>query len=129
LEDAYEERPLSSKEDMRILPFLAIPAILTGGSAYAQVDAETKGAIELTRRAIQANRQAIVNTAMDLTDQESEAYWRLYKDWRAKMACVGDRKVDLLTQIDEHYDELSDQRARAMLDEWLKIETDMQKLM
>jgi len=113
---------------MRKLLFLAAGTVLVGGSVCAQTSLGDRDSIELTRLIIQSNRQAIVNTAMDLTEEESQSFWPLYKEWRTEMARIGDRKVELLTQIDEHYRELDDQQAGTLLDDWLKIEADTLKL-
>jgi len=113
---------------MRTLVFLAMAAIVMGGSVCAQTSLGDRESIELTRTIIQTNRQSIVNAAIDLTDEQGRAFWPLYREWRAEMARIGDRKVEVLTQIDEHYRDLTDQQARTLLDDWLKIEADALKL-
>src|SRR4029453_3455069 len=50
------------------------------------------GDIELSRAQIQAERQAIINRAMELTDSESTTFWPLYREFRTKMAQVTDRQ-------------------------------------
>ena len=80
--------------------------------------------IELTRAAIQVRRQAIVTAAMDLEPKESEAFWPLYRQYRADMAKVNDRYVKLLVTYLENYDTLSDQQAARIMDDYLKVERD-----
>jgi len=78
--------------------------------------------LELTRSVIQVQRQAIVTQAMDLEPKESEVFWPLYRAYRMDMAKVNDRFVKLLGTYMEHYETLSDQMARRLLDEYLGIE-------
>jgi hypothetical protein len=78
--------------------------------------------IELTRAAIQVRRQALVTAVMDLDTKEADAFWPLYREYRAEMAKVGDRFVNLLIQYGDNYDTLSDEQAGRMLDEYLAIE-------
>jgi hypothetical protein len=78
--------------------------------------------IALTRSAIQARRQAIVTSAMDLTATESQAFWPLYRDYRTDMGKVDDRLVNLLVVYASNYDSLSDEMARKLLTDYLDIE-------
>jgi hypothetical protein len=97
------------------------PAQEGGGEAPR---ADITSDIELTRAAIQVRRQAIVTAAMDLDPKEAEAFWPLYREYRADMAKVNDRYVKLLVAYLENYDSLSDQQAVRLMDAYLKIERD-----
>ena len=78
--------------------------------------------IELSRAAIQVRRQAIVTGAMDLEPKEAAAFWPLYREYRLEMARVGDRLAKLLATYLEQYENLSDQTASKLLDEYLAVE-------
>ena len=107
---------------LRFLPtFLAVAALTI--PAFGQLIVSDQEEIELTRKAIQMKRQEIVNTAMDLSDENGQAFWPLYRDWRAKMAGLGDRKVQLIEELEDNWGELTDERAGSMLDEWFRIRT------
>jgi hypothetical protein len=86
------------------------------------VSAEILDEIALTRTGIQARRQAIVTAAMDLTSEESEAFWPLYRDYRTDMAKVDDRLVDLILVYAGNYDSLSDELAKRLVTDYLDIE-------
>lgn len=90
------------------------------GEATADITSE----IELTRAAIQVRRQAIVTAAMDLTPKEAEAFWPVYREYRADMAKVNDRYVKLLVAYLDNYDALSDLLAARIMDEYLGVERD-----
>jgi len=78
--------------------------------------------VELTRAAIQVRRQALVTAVMDLDAKEAEAFWPLYRDYRAAMATVNDRYVKLVVTYLDTYDKLADDAAIGMLNEYLGIE-------
>jgi len=78
--------------------------------------------IELTRAIIQAERQAIVTRAMDLTAAEAQAFWPLYREYRLEMVRVGDRLLALITTYAQNYRGLSDEMAGKLLTEHLGIE-------
>ena len=68
------------------------PAPPAGG----ETQQEAMEDIQLTRTVIQAERQALVTQAMDLTPEEMQGFWPLYRTYRLEAAKVGDRIVTLL---------------------------------
>ena len=78
--------------------------------------------IQLTRGAIQAERQTIVTKAMDLTPEEMQGFWPLYRQYRLEAAKVGDRIVALITSYAENYENLTDAAADKLLREFVSIE-------
>jgi len=90
---------------------------VSGTSLLAQSDE-----IELTRTIIQAGRQAIVAVNMELTDEEGQRFWPLYRQYRQALAKNGDRRVALITTFAENYDNLSEGTAEWMVKEFLAIE-------
>lgn len=86
------------------------------------VSADILDEIALTRAGIQARRQAIVTSAMDLTAPESAAFWPLYRDYRTDMAKVDDQLVDLIIIYAANYDSLTDELAKKLLVDYLDIE-------
>ncbi len=109
----------------RVLPGLCLLALLAAFPAAAQT---AKDEIELTRAVIQTERQAIITAGMQLTDSEATAFWPLYRTYRAEIARVDDRKVNLITWYAENYGDVSDTRAAKMLDDWMAIERDELKV-
>jgi len=83
---------------------------------------EVTSDIELTRAVIQIKRQAIVTGAMDLKEAEAQAFWPLYRDYRTEMFKVNDRYVTALGTYLDNYDNLSDQLADKLLNDYLSIE-------
>ena len=92
-------------------------ALLAAVSPAQEINDE----IELTRAIIQTQRQAIVTAAMQLSGEESEAFWPLYREYREAMRKVDDRSVKLITDYSESFDTMSDEIAQEMLKEFLGI--------
>lgn len=95
---------------------------------YGQAASSTRGTIEVTRQAIQVKRQDIVRQTVVLTEDEAKSFWPLYRDWRAKVAGLGDRKVKIIEQLATTNGALDDAQAKSMLDESLKIQGEELKL-
>jgi hypothetical protein len=94
-----------------------------GASAPQESDQEDLTSdLALTRASIQLRRQAIVTSVMDLTPTESQAFWPMYRDYRIEMSKVGDRVQKLIVDYSSQYDTLSDDQAKKIMQEWLKIE-------
>lgn len=78
--------------------------------------------IQLTRAVIQAERQAIVTRAMDLTPEEMQRFWPVYREYRLEAIKLGDRIVSLVQRYVDDYDELTDAAANTLLTDFVTIE-------
>jgi hypothetical protein len=107
----------------RIMNLLVAGAVLLlASSVSAQVNTEDK--IELTRTYIEANRQTIVVSAMELTEEESKVFWPVYQDYRTDIETVNDRSIKILRDYADNFENLSDAMAAEMMSEYLDIEED-----
>ena len=93
-----------------VAAFLATPM-------WAQENKE----IELNRLALQRQRNELVNQFMNLNLQEVGPFLPVYEAYRTEMVKIGDRTQRLIIDYAKNQDNLSDQKALAMLDESLKI--------
>ncbi len=76
------------------------------------------------RKAVVASEQAreqVVRINVDLTAEEADEFWPLYKEFRAQISPV---KTDLLNVVVEYaklYTDLSDAQATGLFDQWLSL--------
>ena len=91
--------------------------IVFGNPVYAQID-ESRLAWEI----IQQERKAIMTEAMRLSEPEAKGFWPLYKEYEAARARLNERTARVTADYVEHHENLSEQKAQAILDEILKIE-------
>ena len=92
-------------------------AVLLATPLWAQQDKE----IELNRLALQRQRNDLVSQFMNLNLKEVGAFLPVYEAYRTEMGKIGDRTQRLIIDYAKNQDNLSDQKALAMLDESLKI--------
>jgi hypothetical protein len=78
--------------------------------------------LQLTRTMIQVERQAIITQAMDLTPEEMEGFWPLYREYRLEAVKIGDRIVSLIQRYAANYDDLTDQTANKLVTDFVKVE-------
>ena len=99
-------------------------ALTLSGSLHAQ----TRSAIEVTRADIQADRKAILAANLPLSEEQANAFWPVYREYRAEMDKVGDRTVKLITDYAASYDALTDDTAAGLVTEHLAIQKDNVKI-
>jgi len=94
----------------------------------AEAQAQAMEQIQLTRTAIDAERQAIITKAMDLTPEEMQRFWPLYRDYRLEAMKIGDRIVALISTYAENYENITDPVANQLLTEYVGIEKERARL-
>ncbi len=104
------------KHLFRIVWVVLVAVVLTTPLWAVQVDE-----IALTRLAIQQQRNELVNQFMNLNLKEVGPFLPVYEAYRTEMGKIGDRTQRLILDYAKNQDNLSDQKALAMLDESLKI--------
>jgi hypothetical protein len=103
---------------------LAMTAILAASGASAQ----DQRAVELTRSAIQAERQAIVAANLGLDEAERAVFWPLYQEYRDALESAVSTRVDLLHRYFASYETLTDNEALALLDKHIAWENRILKI-
>lgn len=95
-------------------------------SAWSQF--EDDRAVQLTRSAIQAERQAIIAANLELSEKENAVFWPLYEEYRNALESAIKTRVDLLNQYFSSYETLTDQEATALLEKHLAWEKEVLKV-
>ena len=108
-----------------VSPWLALaqqPAQQPAPPASVEAQKEAMQDIQLTRAVIQVERQALITQAIDLTPEEMEGFWPLYREYRLEAAKIGDRIVALIQRYATNYDNLTDQTADKLVTDFVKVE-------
>jgi len=89
---------------------------------------EDDRAVQLTRSAIQAERQAILATNLELSEKERTIFWPLYEEYRKALESAVNTRVDLLNQYFASYETLTDLEATTLLDKHIAWEKEVLKV-
>ena len=111
---------------MRILAAIALIGF-TAATAAAQVntgDAELNNALEMVRSVSRLDRKTVIAAQLTMTPDESAQFWPLYDEYAAELKEVDDRLVQLVVDYARNFENLSDEMARTMLDDYLDLESD-----
>ena len=84
--------------------------------------------LQQLRADIQTDRQALVAGSLGLTEEEGEAFWPVYRDYRNDMAKVGDRMQTLIQDYAQIWDTATEEQAKTMVNEMLAIQRDELKV-
>ena len=98
------------------------PAQQAGGDAQTQTKNLAEYA-ELLRSDVRAQKVAIITEVMDFTDEESAAFWPIYRDYDLEMSKLGDERVALIADYARNYDSLTDDMADKLATRAMDLET------
>jgi len=113
---------------MKRLSTLLVIAICLAVVPNAWSQSEDDRAVQLTRSAIQAERQAVLATNLELSEKEKAIFWPLYEEYRNALESAINTRVDLLNQYFSSYETLTDQEATALLEKHLAWEKEVLKV-
>jgi hypothetical protein len=94
-------------------------------AASAQTVKET---LDITRQAVETQRRILVSGALPLTDTEAKGFWPLYDDYERQRRPIDERANRLVADFVASAASLSDEQAKAMLDEALEVDEGRLKL-
>ncbi len=115
---------MTSKQGL--LAKIALGIWLAGlASASAQVP---RDAAETIRADLQAERKAVIAEGMNFTPEESDAFWPIYRKYRAEVDKATDRLVELIFEYGDLYPNVPDRNARELLNQYAKVEANLLKI-
>lgn len=99
---------------------LTLLFFLLSAPLSAQISAE----FEKTREAMQKQKDDVIAADMNLTEEEGKAFWPLYREYQEALRKLQDRSFKLLAEYarERENETFTDQKAKALLDEYLAIE-------
>lgn len=98
-----------------------IAALLGAAPAAAQTATDEK---ELTKSVITTERQAIIAANLNLTDEQGQVFWPLYREYGGEMDAITDRKIRLIEDYARKYVGLTDEEAATLMSDYMSIQRD-----
>jgi hypothetical protein len=99
---------------------IALGTVATPGLAVAQEG--VKADEQIIIKQIQTDRRAVYAQNLELTEQESKAFWPIYDEFEGAMKKITDARLELLNEYAEKYDALNDADAKQMLGRRLQLD-------
>ncbi len=104
-----------------ILPILFILPLIITGTALA-VDENVKEGVLVTRAMIVADRTQVVLNTLRLSDEEIKAFSPVYLEYWEEMNLLNDGLEKLILDYSDNYNNLTDEKALGMLDDYLDLQ-------
>lgn len=89
--------------------------------AQAQTQADM---IEAIRDQINANRKGLVAENLDLSEEESAGFWPLYREYHHEMDLLMDRRMAMMIDFRDNFDDLSDEKSRQIIEDYFRLQED-----
>ncbi len=87
--------------------FLALVIVLCFASfLFAQTDY-----IELMRKNVAAEKTAIITDAMNFTEEESEIFWPIYREYDFERDKIDDQRIALIKDYAANFEVITDEKA------------------
>jgi hypothetical protein len=73
---------------------------------------------------IRANRKAFVAVNLQLNEEQAKDFWPVYDKYQTEMNAIGDREVAIVEDYTANFKDLSDDKAKQLMDGYLAAEGD-----
>lgn len=100
---------------------LMIVLVLQSRDGYCE-EPVSNSDIELLRADIRTQKAALIADRMHFTNQESDAFWPIYRKYEVELAAVNDRKISLLKNYVNHYDTMNDDQTKQLAEGVLEVD-------
>jgi len=103
---------------------------LLAGPLAAQLSMTEQARIEIdaSRKMINDKRNTAIAFNMSFTQEEKEKFWPLYREYRAAMAKVGDKRLDVIVDYADNIDAMTDSKAKQLLDRSFAVDKETIKV-
>jgi hypothetical protein len=79
--------------------------------------------MQILRDKIKADKKLLVAANMELTEPEAKAFWPVYEEYQKELFLLRARTVKLIKDYTDAYEKMSNDKAKALLDELMKIDS------
>ncbi len=109
------------------IPFIPY-ALAQDAQANSQPSPISDSDIQLLRSDVQAGKNQIITDTMAFNDQQSTAFWPIYRDYARDQQVIGDDRVKLIKDYAAHYDSMDDATAQDLAQRMFDIDARTLKL-
>jgi Spy/CpxP family protein refolding chaperone len=106
----------------KMLVALMFLALTTRVAVAAEANPEKY--LELLRSDLRTQKVAVVTKAMDLSQENGDKFWPLYREYEQKLAKINDRRIANIKAYGENYDKITNEKAAELIKSAMKINRD-----
>ena len=94
-------------------------------STFSQIDNDY---LEIARDVLKTEKKAVIAEVMQLTESESKPFWELHNEYQGKLYLVQNKRIDIIQDYSENFENLSDEKADELWLNSMAYETELLKL-
>ena len=96
--------------------------IALGLLAMSQLSMAQQELIEIARQDIRTGKMGMIASAMDLTREQQEKFWPLYRQYADEQEKLLDKRIAMLQDFVGNYDTMSDEAANSIAEQSFAIQ-------
>jgi hypothetical protein len=108
--------------------FLLVSLLIALPAASLRAGEARQAELDILRDTIRANKRALIAVNLPLTDEEAGKFWPIYDRYEGELRTINDRVVKLLDEYTTSFPNLSNDRAAALIGDYLAAEADRAQL-
>jgi uncharacterized membrane protein len=117
---AWRKEMKLTRLNLKLLLFVMTP--FTFGTAAVGQNSNVDSDIQILRSNIRADKTKLVSENMKLSDAEAKAFWPVYQDYETELTRLNDKKVALIKEYANSYDQMTDAQAKSLTERNLALE-------
>ena len=121
-----KEKKMNTK---RIAGLMAVMALAMLVMSAVPAMAQSDDNMEILREKVRADMKLTVAQNMPLTDEEGKAFWPVYDAYQEEKGKLNQQRLKVIEDYAAHFQNLSDEVARDLVDRSIGIQKDAVKLM
>lgn len=96
---------------------LAIGLALIAGALALPAASSAQGEqyLEMIRQDLQATKTAYMTEGMQLTEEQGEIFWPIYREYSTKLGGIGDRRIANIKDYAAHYEKMTGEKATEIM--------------
>jgi len=102
---------------------VVIVALAVSGPVLAQD--MTGDTMQALKEKVKADKKLVVSANLNLTEAEAKGFWPMYESYQKELEAINKRTLKVITDYADAYraDAVTDDKAKALLDEALAVES------
>lgn len=104
------------------LVLVAVMGAILMASLIATAQEKPTDSMQGVLEQVRADKKLLVAANMQLTDAEAKAFWPVYNRYQDELFLLRGRTVRLIKEYADAYDQMNNETAKKLLDEYLTIE-------
>ncbi len=108
-------------------PLLVLVALAL--APVSEATAQGEPFLELMRTDIQADKVMLLTAALEMTDEQGEKFWPLYREYQNELATIGDGRLKLIKDYAANYDAMTAEKAAVLAKTSFSLQDDRLSLL